>query len=315
MKRIFEVFLGAWFLCGMLVACGSGPNKRFVTRPDDYNKMIAFPSDGNPVDIRGLESEYPELKGIVMTAPEYIEEYERILKEKEVRGEGTFTYRIGPGVRLKIDVVGEPGLSEEITVPPTGEWYFAFGMIRLQGNTIESLVTILKERLRAFGLREPNVRVNILPGSPTLLTTGGAGPLGATTTGGVGEIIVMGAVGTRFFTNIQFTGTQTLVSVLGQTGLPGNSEWRQIRVIRRDPIDPLRKSRVIICDMWNYFALADVRQDIPLFPGDVVYVPIKWTFGDQFQKDWKLVLDYMNDAFFIDRVRDAFRKGGEFRNP
>lgn len=311
MKRIFAVFLG-----GLLAACGSGTNKRVVTRPDDYNKMIAFPSTGNPVDIKALESEYPELKGIVVTAPEYIEEYERLEKQNRAEGRSVLEYRIGAGARLKIDVVGEQDLSEEITVPPTGEWYFNFGKVRLEGHTIESLIATLKQHLKDYGLRNPNVRVNLMAGSPTLLQAGAGGALLPTPGGsGVGEIIVMGAVGTRFFTNIQFTGRQTLVSVLGQTGLPGDAEWRQIRVIRRDPVDALRKSRVIICDMWNYFALADVRQDIPLFPGDVIYVPIKWTFGDQFQKDWDLVLGYMNDAFFLDQFRDAFRKGGAFRTP
>ena len=46
-------------------------------------------------------------------------------------------------------------------------------------------------------------------------------------------------------------------------------------------MDGLRKSRVIICDLWNYFAYADVRQDIPLFPGDVVVVPERLPDVDQ----------------------------------
>lgn len=298
----------------MLAGCGSGTHKRLLTRPDDYNKFLAFPSNGNPVDIRALEAEYPELKGLVMTAPEYIEEFERLRKEREAMGQSILEYRIGPGANLRISVEDEPSLSGDITVPPTGDWYFSFGKVRLEGMTIEGLRAHLEEQLRKYGLRRPVVTVNLLPGSPRSFITQ-VGAVGSTEGSSIGSIIVLGVVQSTFLTNIAFTGNQTLVTVLGQTGLPGDAEWRQIRVIRRDPIDPLRKARIIVCDMWAFIALADMRQDIPLFPGDVVYVPKKWTLGDQWIKDWNIFKGVVGDAFFIDTLIDSFKKGGAFRTP
>ncbi|MBI2901455.1 MAG: polysaccharide biosynthesis/export family protein [Planctomycetes bacterium] len=303
--------LGAMVVTG----CGSGTNKRLVTRPDDYHKFLAFPSSGNPVDIKAIEAEFPELKGIVMTAPEYIEEFERLRKESEAKGSSILEYRIAPGARLAIYIEDEKDLSTTIDVPPTGEWYFPFGKVRLEGMTIDGLKAHLEERLRAYGLKKPAVTVNLLAGSPRVYAAPG-GNIQSTEGSNYGSIIVLGIVSTsNFYTTFGYTGNETLVSILGRTGLPGQAEWRQIRVIRLDAIDPLRKSRVIICDMWNFIALADVRQDIPLFPGDVVYVPQKWTLGDQFQKDWSLIKGFMGDAFTIDGFIDAFKKGGAFRTP
>jgi len=154
-----------------------------------------------------------------------------------------------------------------------------------------------------------------MAGSPRAYVTQG-GAIQTMEGGSIGSIIVMGLVSSSILTNqIQFTGGQTIVNVLAMVGLPGQADWRQIRVLRRDTIDPRRKGRVIICDMWAFLALADFRQDIPLFPGDIVYVPQKWTLGDQWLKDWGLVKGLMGDALSIDGFIDAFKKDGAFRTP
>ena len=131
---------------------------------------------------------------------------------------------------------------------------------------------------------------------------------------GGADIILMGLATTRYISNIAFTGKETLLGVLGVANLPENVEWRQIRVIRRDAKDPLRKSRIIVCDLWDYFAKGDVRQDIPLAPGDVVFVPQRWSVDDQFWEDWGYVKRIMTDLFFLDQFRDGLKKGGELRN-
>lgn len=295
----------------MSAGCGAGTNKRIVTRPDDYNKLVSFPSTGDPVDIPALIEEYPELRGIVMTAPEYIDEYEKLKEARDARGESIFEISISPGARIRIDVEGEPDLSSTLTVPPTGNWYFPYiGKVRLQGKDVEELKQYLEDRYAAV-LKNPSVLVNLLSVDSTTLSPSG---VQTSMSGGHGQIIVMGRVGTsqNFVRQTSYRGNETLVSVL--QNLPGDAEWRQIRVIRRDAKNPLKKSRVIICDMWNFIAHGDVRQDIPLFPGDVVYVPAKWSVGQQFQHDWELVLGYMGDALFLDGFKDEFRKDGAFRD-
>ena len=124
----------------------------------------------------------------------------------------------------------------------------------------------------------------------------------------------MGAARTRYFSNVAFTGKEPLVNVLGTGDFPANAEWRQIRIIRRDTKDPLRRSRIIVCDLWAYFAKGDVRQDIPLMPGDVVFVPIRWSADDQFWEDWGYTKRLLEDVFFLDSVRDGLKKGGTLRN-
>jgi hypothetical protein len=88
--------------------------------------------------------------------------------------------------------------------------------------------------------------------------------------------------------------------------LSGSSDWRQIRVIRKNIEDPRRKSRVIICDAWEFMYKGDVRQDIPLFPGDTVFIPPKWTTGDQFTKDWNLMLGWLGAPFGLNSMREQY---------
>jgi hypothetical protein len=87
------------------------------------------------------------------------------------------------------------------------------------------------------------------------------------------EVFVYGAVMKRDQPRVPYRKGLTLLGAIGFVGLARNAEWHQVRVIRRDPNDPKRKSRVIICDLWHNFALGDVRQDIPLFPGDLIVIP------------------------------------------
>lgn len=294
-------------------ACGSGTNKRVITRPDSYEKLIGFPATGNPLDIPALEKEYPELKGIVVTAPEYLEEWDRLRKEMEARGETIVSYRIPPGAQINIEVYNEPDFNRTYYVGPHGYIDMPhIGEIQVVGLTVRELKTSLRDKLLRY-LKKPEVLVHILQTPATLSQnaslTGGTGG-----TSGNGGIMIFGAVSGRALGNIGFTGSETIVSVLGFFGLPATADWRQIRIIRRSNEDPLRKSRVIIVDMWNYFAHADVRQDIPLLPGDVIFVPVKLTLGEQISKDWGMVKSYMSDVLFLDQFREAVRSGGALRD-
>lgn len=310
--------IGAWVLLAAAAAgCGTPPNHRLATRTSDYLKAMSFGfSAGHPLDIGELERRFPELKGKVITAAQWVDEYERLREEASKRGESVYEYRIPPGAHLTIEVRGEPELTKTYVVPPNGyvHYYYFDGKngrpdrLRLQGFTLDELRSHLESELRPF-LRDPQVLVHVH-----------ATPFAASTVQpifqqsfGTGEIMVLGVTRSRFFSNVAFTGKETLISVLGQTDFPPNMEWRQIRVIRRDKVDPLRRSRVIVCDIWDYFAKGDVRQDVPLFPGDVVYVPLRWSTDDQFWEDWTYVKRIINDIFFLDSFKDELKKGGDLR--
>ena len=298
----------ALLLCA--AACGSPPNERLLTRPGNYMRAMSFAFDtGHPFDIGELERKFPELKGTVITAAQWIEEYDRIKKDAEARGVAVFEYRIPPGANIQIEVTGESALTRSYAVNPTGYIHYPFlGRVKVMGLTPDELKANLERELTAYLLRpEVLIHINTTPYAPNQFT-----PFYEQSFGGA-DIIVMGAARTRFFSNQAFTGKETLIGVLGNSDLPFDSEWRQIRVIRRDPKDPLRKSRTIVCDVWDYFAKGDVRQDIPLVPGDVIFVPIRWSTDDQFWDDWSYVKRIMADALFVDTVRDEFKKGGDGR--
>jgi len=265
---------------------------------------------GFPLDVAELERRFPELMGIVITAPQWIEEYEKLRREAEERGTALYEYRIPYGANLTIEVTGETVLTRTYTVPPTGYVHYPYlTKLKVAGLTVDELKDHLQRELAVY-LKKPEVliHINTTPYQPT------QGQAFYQQSFGGADIILMGLATTRYLSNVAFTGKETLIGVLGNANLPPNTEWRQIRVIRRDIKDPLRKSRVIVCDLWDYFAKADVRQDIPLAPGDVVFVPERWSVDDQFWEDWGYVKRIMSDVFFLDQFRDGLKKGGTLRD-
>lgn len=291
--------------------CGTPPNQRLLTRTSSYLKAMSFGlPTGHPLDVAELERRHPELKGIVLTAPQWVDEFEKLSKEAKERGEPLYEYRIPYGANLTVEVTGEPALTRTYSVPPTGFVHYPYlEKLKLVGLTVDELKAHLERQLAVY-LKKPEVliHINTTPYQPNIVQ-----PFFQQSFGGA-DIVVMGVSRTRFYSNIAFTGKETLIGVLGITDLPENAEWRQIRVIRRDAKDPLRRSRVIVCDLWDYFAKADVRQDIPLAPGDVVFVPVRWSVDDQFWEDWGYVKRVLDDVFFLDQFRDGVKKGGGLRN-
>jgi polysaccharide export outer membrane protein len=296
----------------LLAGCGSAPNQRLLTRTSSYMKAMSFglPS-GFPLDIAELERRFPELKGIVLSAPMWIDEYEKLKKEADERGGPLYEYRIPFGANITIEVTGEAALTRTYAVPPSGYVHYPYlSKLKVAGMTVDELKDRLQRDLAVY-LKKPEVliHVNASPYVQNQIQQ----PYAQQSFGGA-DIIVMGVATTRFLNNIAFTGKETLVSVLGGSFLPDNAEWRQIRVIRRDSKDPLHKSRVIICDLWEYFAKGDVRQDIPLVPGDVIFVPVRWSVDDQFWEDWEYVKRILDSVLYLDTFKDSVKKGGTLRN-
>lgn len=293
-----------------LAACGAPPNQRLLNRTTTYMRAMSFAFDtGHPLDLEKLVHKFPELKGNVLTAAQWVEEFDILRKEAEARGTPIYEYRIPFGTTLQVEVVGEAGLTRSYFVPPSGFVHFPYlQRVKVAGLTPDELKASLEKELSRF-IREPEVlvHINLTPITPVTNQA-----LFQHAFGG-GEIILLGAARSRFLSNLSFTGRETLVSVLGNSDMPETAEWRQIRVIRRSNADPLRKSRIIVCDLWDYFAKGDVRQDVPLMPGDVIFVPTRWSTDDQFWEDWAYVKRIMTDALFLDAFRDSAQKGGTLR--
>lgn len=308
-ERIYMV-VSILLTIAVIVGCGIGTHKRLVFRPSTYQEMLIFPSTGDPLDVEQLVAEYPELKGIVITAPQYIEEYAKLLADAKAKGIPIVEFRIPAGMTLQIEVVGEPGYPKSFIVGPHG--YIDMPLIRkvdVVGKTIDQIRDDMEKKLAKY-IISPQVIINPLS-APSSFTAGGT-EVGVAP-GGIsgGDIVLLGVVQSRWVSNVQYTGKETLIGVLGQSGLPPDAEWRQIRVIRRvgqTPEERLKKSRVIICDLWNYFALADVRQDIPLMPGDVVFVPPKLSLGEQFRHDFDEITHYLSGIMTMSQFNDSIIK-------
>ncbi len=83
MKTLIGPVVAALLLAG----CGTAPNQRLLTRTSSYMKAMSFGNpSGFPLDISELERKFPELKGVVISAPQWVEEYEKLRKEADERG-------------------------------------------------------------------------------------------------------------------------------------------------------------------------------------------------------------------------------------
>lgn len=290
--------------------CGVPPNTGVLTRVESYDKAMHFPSDGEPVDIDALVEKYPQLRGRVMTATQYMDKYAKDLEEAKRQGKSLFPFRIPIGTHIDIEFVGEKDLGQQIYVGPHGyDDLILIGKMTFVERTVEEIREELTARYSKF-LKKPEILLHV---KAPALSAGGSSQFGFQMAG-YGGITVLGASQSNFNRQLRLTGGESLVEILGIAGLPQSAEWRAIRVIRRDPADPLNRGIIIFCDVWDYFFYGDVRQDIPLIAGDVVYVPIKWSLGDQVQKDWNLILSYMSGAFGVDAFIDAFEEDGAFRD-
>jgi polysaccharide export outer membrane protein len=286
------VFAG--LLClAVLLSCGC----RGITRPE-YNTDYQGTRGNGPPNVEEILQIYPELKGVIMTAPEFMEEFEREKKEAEARGEaGAQEWRIQTGISMGIEVVDEPSLTRTVIVRPDGLIDLPYvGEIQIAGKTIKEAKLEITDRLKKI-LVNPQVVI-----SPQVITGtwGGRPSIGLS-----GDIAIIGQVTSKGL--ISFTGSETLVSILAGAGwLPEDAEWRSVRVIKKDPAK--KKTRIILCDMFAYTTFGDQRQDVPLSSGDVVFVPKHWTAGDQFAKDWDIVVKYTTGWLPLDGVREYVKK-------
>lgn len=86
-----------------------------------------------------------------------------LLRPATATGPDLSGYRLGVGDRLRIDVYGEPDLSLEASVDPTGRFsYPLLGSVEALGKTARELQTRLTLGLAAGYLINPDVRVTVI---------------------------------------------------------------------------------------------------------------------------------------------------------
>ncbi|MFN7181278.1 MAG: polysaccharide biosynthesis/export family protein [Planctomycetota bacterium] len=258
---------------------------RGVINPEYPEELVR----NEPLDAEGLRNKYPQLRGIVISAKEWWDEY--------YRGKEELEYRISPNMSIQIEVFEEPMLSRTILIRPDGKVDLPLiGEVQAADKTIYEFKSEIIRKLKRF-IKDPHVIVN------TVSTGLSLGP--SQITGG--KIAVLGAGGIGWGAGeINYTGQEKLSTVLS-SALSPVAEWRSIRVIRPNPKDP-KKARIIICDFFKLMKFGDVSQDIPLRPGDIIVIPRRWLPGRQFERDWDTLLKFASGTISWNQIFDFWEK-------
>ena len=217
--------LGTVGMAVVALAAG-GCRGGILTRASSYDKLLVFPSDGQPLSIDKLVDRFPELRGVVVKVEDYLEEVDR---EGPTSIQKTMEYTVEPEVTLRIDVTSEPQLSKTYVVGPQG--YIDFPLVRqvqCVGRTLSQISQDIETRLRQY-LKSPEVLVNLERegGFNNRLRTGATITIMGIGVGG-------GAGGDSYGGQIEYVGNQTLIKTIGP-GLAENADWRAVRVIRKAP--------------------------------------------------------------------------------
>jgi protein involved in polysaccharide export with SLBB domain len=253
------------------------------------------------VNIDELISLIPELDGVVMLAEDYMNLLEKKAKLAAEKGRvAVREYCIRPGVTLNIEVFGEPELTRSVTVGPDGVIDYPYvGEIKAEGLTIRQFKQHLIENLKRI-LKDPMVVVNPSPG--------GVWPWVAPRIRG-GTIAIFGAVS---YGRLVYSGGERLSQILSGA-LPGNAEWRQIRVFTKHPLT--NKDIIVVADFYRLFHYCDRSQDIPIYPDDIIYVPFTFTIGEHIRKDIEILHHYATRAISFDQMVGYFEDILPHREP
>jgi polysaccharide export outer membrane protein len=155
-------------------------------------------------------------------------------------------YRIGPGDVVELVALAVPEISREYTVGPDGKISIPIlGVIDAEGQTREALTSELNERL-AKVYREPSITVIVREYNNN-------------------EVFVLGEVNRPgAFT---FKGRPMLLGALAQAqGLSARADHRQCSIVRG-------RGTLIRVNLYDLLSKGNRDLNVPLLPGDTVYVP------------------------------------------
>lgn len=279
-------------LCLLLAVCAAGCLSGWGLTYPEWDEMAAwFFSDHGPISTEEVVSRYPQLDGVVITAPEYMAETERRRLQRRRLGEPEKEeYKIQVGAYISVLVIGEGELTVSFTVPPDGVYDYPYlGPIKAVGLTVREFKQLITERLKTI-IRYPYVHVNI-----SAVRTLATHRLQA------GNIVVLGAGRSG---TLNFMGDETIIRVLAAVGgMPNDSEWRQVRIIREED----KRPRIILVDYFALVTWGDLRQNVPIRPNDIIFIPGHLSMGDKFEQDVDYLTEWVNRLITYDEFRDYFK--------
>jgi polysaccharide export outer membrane protein len=173
-------------------------------------------------------------------------------------------YRVGIPDAISITAPRIPEIDGELqNIQPDGKVTLRLlGEVRIDGMTAKEIAAKLTMLLREY-YEEPKVQVRIAAYRSKKIYV--FGQIGQGSGGGGGGVTISG---TRA---IPYTGRNTLLDVLTETGMSFIAWRSNIKVIRANPDDERR--HVITVDMDKMATTGDTSLNVLLEPGDIVYVP------------------------------------------
>ncbi len=171
-------------------------------------------------------------------------------------------YILGPGDRLRLDIVAAPEFNGEYWVLPDGSLVVPLvGALPVQGLTLDQATILVSEELSNV-LRRSAVNLVLLQARPVTVAI-------------AGEIQHPGAY---TLTPNGETGIPSLTQALQSAGgVMQSADLRQVQVRRLNP-RLNGGDEVVVINLWRLLYDADLRQDIQLRDGDTIFIPTSTSF-------------------------------------
>ena len=176
------------------------------------------------------------------------------------------SYRIQPGDTLDVTVLEDPSLNRQVLVGPDGRISLPLaGTVRAGGQTIETVVKNIAQRLASNFAVEPNVFVALASLAPEM-------PPSAAD---LYQIYVLGQVGAPGRVQIE-PGTTVLQAISLAGGLGRFAATKRIQIRRTDP-----KTGQQQLYLFNFNAIergGSINSSLAMRDGDVIIVPERRLF-------------------------------------
>ena len=216
--------------------------------------LSACISKPRPDAVRALSQiEAGETSGVAERAPAGPTPQQRLVDlvaTSSAPAPDTEAYRIGPGDEIEVIVLGQPDLSARHRVAPDGRVHLPLARsTQLSGRTRAEASELLREKLRAFFVAEPEVSVEVTDYQNNKVYV-------------LGRVERPGAV--------ELTGAGSLLQVLSEAGGLPVREFRsflsQCAILRG-------RDEILWIDLIDLLQHGNIALNVPLRNGDVVFLP------------------------------------------
>lgn len=164
-------------------------------------------------------------------------------------------YTLGPGDRLKVEVFGVPEYSRDYQVSVNGNLkLYLVGDLRVQGLTLNQAEKAIGSRYARLLQR---IKVDVTLTAPRPMNVAIAGEVSKP-----GSYSIASAEGAKF---------PTVTKLIQQAGGINQSANPGVVYVRRPQANGT--NQLITVDLWDLFKTGNIRQDLVLRDGDMVFVP------------------------------------------